>query len=195
VQDGIIPKIVDNAVQLWGFRGAEELLTPLLGRKDFEEGPGRKVFSDLAHLRIEVGKITGDPFEALNWFDRFLDNNAPGPMATTAVIFYAAQRDPSATLKWLEERTDRLNNFRGDVGYATIGRVFAQQDSGKFSAWLEANPDHPQRDRMIEAASGSLIQKGEIAEVQRLVLTVRDPQIRGKIDAMLKNAGKPSGVK
>jgi len=64
----------------------------------------------------------------------------------------------------------------------------AQRDPGALSTWLNANPDNPQYDRMIEVAAGTLIKEVGLAEVQRLAETVRDPQIRAKVDAGIQKA-------
>ena len=202
VQEKIIPIIVENAVQHGGFREAEALLSPLIGRADIDDGTRGKVFSKLAHRRIAVGAVTGDPFEALNWFANYFGPQSPaGPMATTAIVWNAAVKDPNATLHWLEERSVQRGSSAGGIAYPIVAQALVQQSPEQFNAWMNAHADHPQHDSMVEAATGIFLRKGKLEEAGQWAATVSSPEIRAKIDAAIQKASsrpqtaKPADLK
>jgi hypothetical protein len=191
VQEKIIPDIIDNAIQKGGFREAEQLLEPLIGRTDIDDGTRGKLFSKLAHRRITVGKVTDDPMEALDWFAGYLryPKSPAGPMATTVIFQTAATNDPLATMNWLDQHADTIGKYHGDLAYPIVARALFAKAPEQFDAWIAKNPDHPSRDRVVEAVTYSMIQGGNLERAAQLAGTIRDPEIVAKVNAwMEKNA-------
>lgn len=197
VQENIIPDIIDNAIQKGGFREAEQLLEPLIGRTDIDDGTRGKLFSKLAHRRIEVGKVTDDPMDALNWFAGYLryPKSPAGPTATSEIFVSAARKDPVATIAWLDQHAGTIGKYHGDIAYPIAAQMLYATAPEQFNAWMAKNPEHPSHDRIVEGIATSMIQLGQVEQAAQMAGTIRDPQVAAKVNAaMQKQANRQPPV-
>lgn len=191
LQEATIGLVVDAAIQRGGYSAAEGLLKPLIGRTGIEDGTRGKLFYNIARRKLSSARLDGNPFEALDWFDGYLGDGSPaGAIATQELIGSTAAVNAEATIKWLEERADRFGAYKSAAAYPVAARAWQAQEPDKFAAWLDAHPDHPQRDAMAAAAANVLLQMRKLDDAKRLGATVRDEKLRAQLENAFQKYSK-----
>lgn len=182
-----IEKIIDNAIQKGGFREAEQLLEPLMGRSDIEDGSRGKLFYELAKRRIEVSKVTDNPIETLDWFASYLryPKSPAGQSATTELFANASARNPKAAMDWLDQHADVIGQYHGNIAYPLVAATMLVKSPEQFDAWFAKNPDHPHREKIAETATMSLIYSGKLDQAAQMIGAIRDPKTAEKLQATL----------
>ena len=188
-QQGLVSNIVDNAIQLWGFREAERLFTPLMGGPDSEENPKGRIFAALADRRIAVSRLGNNATDTLDWLDKYAYPTSPvGPMAMNRLMENAARSDPIATINLVDERRDRLRHTQ--AAYETAAAALLAHNPAQFAAWIDGHPDHPEHDRVIGKWSHAIWHSGLKTEVKRWANDISDPQIRAQTETAIRNVEK-----
>ena len=78
-------------------------------------------------------------------------------------------------------------NINGSAAiFPTIAQALQAQAPEEFAAWVNAHPDHPQRDLMLEGATRYLIQSGKTEEARGLADSVVNPQVRARLEASVR---------
>ncbi|MDQ3621530.1 MAG: hypothetical protein M3463_03450 [Verrucomicrobiota bacterium] len=164
-----VPAIMDGAIQLGGFRAAEDLYAFIAQRPDVPSVRRGAVFYTLAQRRIAMDAARGDRAGSLVWLDHQLPSAGGG--AVRQIINSAAQANPARALAWLDERADRMLPTQSQSGYTAAVEVWYRQAPEQLAAWIDANPGHPRRDVIAQAAAklaprasqNEVLQPGEAA--------------------------------
>ncbi|MDQ3621460.1 MAG: hypothetical protein M3463_03100 [Verrucomicrobiota bacterium] len=146
-----VPGIIDGAIQLGGFRAAEDLYTSIARRPDVPVAGRGKVFYELAQRKVAMDTARGDPAATLAWVDHRLGETGPG--ATREIIRGAGKANPARTLAWLDERADRMVPEQSRTAYTALAEVWHQNAPEQLAGWISANPDHPQREAIAQTAA------------------------------------------
>lgn len=176
--------IIDGAIQLGGFRGAEELYAGIRARADIPSPAKGNVFYELAQRKIAIAAARGDPAETLVWLDGYLSD--AGPFATMQMIRSAAAADLPGTVAWLEERVNRMGPAQLQRAYNAVAETWQAQAPEEFIAWVEAHPDHSQHDAMAEMGTGYLLRTGKVEEARRVANTIGDAAIRARLETTMQ---------
>ena len=78
------------------------------------------------------------------------------------IVSYAAQADPAGTMQWVTDRTARWTEQQAPVIFPIVASELLKRDPGQFTGWMNAHPDHPQRDVMAAAAARHFIDVGNL---------------------------------
>ena len=72
------------------------------------------------YQKILSGVRRDDPSVALTWFDSYVGQEYVGPPVTRDILTSAAKVDAEATLKWLEDRAERLTPMQAAAGFGAV---------------------------------------------------------------------------
>ena len=111
-----------------------------------------------------------------------------GPMAAKGIVNFAAQTDATAALKWVDERSGRWTAEHEAVIYPALAQAMQKQSPEQFNAWMNAHRDHPHHDAMVEAATTTLLQRGDIEGAMRMVNSAVSPEARTRLEQSLQKA-------
>lgn len=186
VWNGTIPYILANAVQLGGLRANEELLVAMRDRPDIPDTMKGMAFGNTALRRIDIARTRDQPLSVLDWANQYVGQEFMGPNASREIVAFAAEKDPRATMNWIENHQGEWTPRQEAAIYPLIAQAMQAQKPEEFAAWMIANPDHPQRDLMLEGASRHWIQSGNLEEARRLTNSVVNPQARARLEQSLR---------
>ncbi len=170
-------RIIEGAMQSGGFRAGEELFEFIKSRSDVPDPLKGKILFDLVQKKITTG---AEAPKLLGWLEPYVEMLGPNTMKET--LMYAAKADATKSLAWIEGRASRMQSPQVPLAYGTVGGYLQSQNPAEFTAWLTANPEHLQRDAMIQGGARTLLKEGKIDEAQKLLGTIRDPQLRAEMD-------------
>lgn len=185
--DRTISQIVDGAIQRGGLREAEALLASIRHDPEVHQEAKRRVFIDLSRKRVNMARLRGVPFDALEWMDNYLGASSPaGPTAVREIVSSAAEADAGGAVQWLEERADRMSPEQLEVAFPAAIESLAKQSPVEFTAWMSNNSDHPQYERIVEVTVNRLLRSGEADQARHWVGTVRDQQARAQMEQIVQ---------
>jgi len=181
-----MPAIIAASIQHGGFREAEELLNTIDSGPETPTGLKSTIFRALAEAKISMAVRRDDPSVTLTWFDSYVGQDYVGPPVTRDILTTAAKSDVKATLKWLEDRVERLSPLQATTGYGAVAETWIAQSPEQFTAWMNANVDHPQHDAMAETAANLFLRQRDTNQARLWFRTINDPQIRARIGTLLQ---------
>jgi hypothetical protein len=181
-----IPFILANTVQLGGLRANDELLRAIGNRTDIPDPMKGDAFGNTALRHIDIARTGDQPLSVLDWANQYVGQEFMGPNASREIVAFAADRDPRATMNWIDAHRGKWTPRQEAAVYPLIGQVMQTKAPEEFAAWINGNPDHPQRDLMLEGASRYWIQSGNLEEARRLTNSVSDPQVRARLEQSVR---------
>ena len=182
------PGIVEAAMQLGGYRAAEELYTSIRDRSDIPNARKGNIFYEVAQKRIAIDSARGEATATLGWLDERLSE--AGPWATMQVIRSAAEGNAPATLTWLDEHAARMTPLQIERGYGALTQVWAAREPERFAEWLETSPTNPQHDTMATVVVETLANRGKLDDARRLVNTVSNVESRASLESLIQKAAR-----
>ena len=190
--------VVANAVQRDGFQASEETFRTLLHQPSGPESFSGDIFRSLALRRMAADRTTGDPFQTLAWFDQYLRPDSPaGPATTSEMMAAAAQKDPAAAAKWLDDRTSRILPELLEPAFRPVAEAYAQSSPDQFLAWMDQHQNTPEHDAMIPAAVQLLHQTGKDDAAAQIIAAVPDPakrlQLEQNFQKLKSGKARPAG--
>lgn len=186
MRDMLVPQMTDEIIQRGGLRESDDLLAAIRARDDIPYEIKGSVFGGAAMRRIELARMRGEPAEVLDWSDRYIGGTAlMGPKATTAMVRSAAQADAPGTFEWIEAREGRWTQEQEASIFPAIAEAMQKQAPEQFAAWMEAHPDHPQRDGMMAAIAMQFARGGDRQQARRWSETIQDADARATVEKAL----------
>lgn len=182
-------EIVSAAIRRGGFQAAEDLFASVAA--DVPDVAKAQVLFQLARSKIEMANSRGQPFEPLTWAEPHLGRDHLGPLAVRDLVSSAAQADPQRAMSWVEDHANRLTPKQLAAAFSSVAGEWQQRAPEELTAWINAHPDHPQRDYFVQAGIAPLLRDGKIEDARRRAATVRNPQIRAELERALKTAESP----
>jgi hypothetical protein len=129
----------------------------------------------------------------LHWADRHMGPKLMGPIAARNIVTAAARADASATLNWIEERSGLWTPRQEAAIFPAVAQAMQAQAPEQFSAWLDAHPEHPQRDQMVNAIAQQFAQAGDYVQARRWSKRIRDTETRAATKKLLQQP-EPAGA-
>ena len=181
-------QMIEGLAHGGGLLAGDQLLAAIRGRSDIPDHTKGSIFFNLAMRRLMLAEQTGASASFLNWADGYIGPEFMGPQAAKGIVNFAAQTDATAALKWVDERSDRWTAEHEAVIYPVLAQAMQKQSPEKFDAWMSANRDHPHHDGMVEAATTTLLKRGDIEGARRLVNSAVSPEARTRLEQSLQKA-------
>jgi hypothetical protein len=128
-----------------------------------------------------VGATISNTSEAWEWFDANLTAAGPGAVQDVIRRLNSKDPDPVNAIDWFDQRAERLNEKQAQSAYAAIGTVWATKPTEEVVTWATSNPDHPQRDAMLQPSVAAALRRRDIPTARQLIGMLQD----GKTRAML----------
>jgi hypothetical protein len=183
--------VVNNAVNLLGLKGVEEIFTSMSARSDISQTAKGEFFKILVNKRLPLlQKGTNPSAEVLGWFESHIGNAYVSAGESSRIVGEAAKANPAATMSWLESQSDRLTPIQATAALSVAARELQTQSPQQLSAWLASHLDHPQRDGVIEAATNALIQAGDLAGASRMSNTIGNVENHNRVTATVRAAAE-----
>jgi hypothetical protein len=186
-RDFLTPQIVDGMITRGGVREAEEVLLQLRDGGDIPYAVRGSLFGGVAMRQIQMARMDGNPAKVLDWTERYMAPNLAGPKALTSLVSFAAQSDAPSTWKWVESHTGEWTPQQAEAVFPAIAIRMQEQAPEEFAEWMNANPDHPQRDTMAAAIARQIAQKGELEQATKWLEVIPDPGKRAALEQELVN--------
>ncbi len=182
-----VSQILDGAVQKGGFSEAEALLASIRHNPEVREEAKRRAFIDLSRKRVNMARLRGIPFDALDWMDIYLGSASPaGPTAVREIVSSAAEADAEGAVKWIEAHSGRMNPEQLKAALPAAIESLARSSPVEFSSWMSKNSDHPQYERIVEATVTRLLKGGEAEEALKWTQTLPDQQARVELEQLVQ---------
>jgi hypothetical protein len=186
-QGGTTANVINNGVILLGLKGMEEIFVSMRTRSDIPDGAKNQFFASLANKTLTVSPNTDKPAEeVLDWYQNHVGESYVSAQVSSRIIGQAAKANAQATMSWLGNHGDRLSVAEASAVFSGAASELQRQSPQQFSAWIASNPAHPQRDGMIEAATNSLLQSGDVAGASRMSAMIRNSEARARVAEMVQ---------
>jgi hypothetical protein len=185
-QGRLVPAIVGSVVERGGFTAADSLLSSIVSRADLSDQDKRNVFWAIAQKKIAISKIDGDPFAAATWLESYLGNAYVGPAALKDILSLPAQTEPTRTIDRIDAHGAALAPEQSQLGWQVIAQAWRAKAPEEFTRWIDANPTHPQHDRMAEATAQDLLRGGHVDDARNWVARIVDDTMRKRVEQMFQ---------
>ena len=180
-------EFVDGVIQRGGFRAADELLSATTARGEVPLNMQGAVFYNIGLKQIENARLQGQPTAVLEWVDNSLGRKVMGPSILRQIVTFVAQTDAPGALAWIESRNDEWSpELHAGGVWPAIATAMQAQAPDQFAAWMDAHPDHPQRDQMASALAQQLAQRGDFQEAHRWSQVIHDAAMRASVEKRLQ---------
>jgi hypothetical protein len=187
--DPIAQGLITRAVTKGGFREGEEFYSVLRSNPKVPPEAVSSAFYKLAERRVTMGASQRDAAGMLEWLNpHFATQSKNGGYH---LLVAAVRIDPLLTISWLDAREDGPE--MPDYIYPGVADAWNMNAPEDFIAWVKANPDHPQRDKMTYSVAMGLIAHSFPAEATVLMDLLGDTALRAKAQARLEEK-RPANV-
>jgi hypothetical protein len=186
MRDGIVPQMVDEIVQGVGLREGSNLIMAIQSHADIPPAVRGSIFGGFAMRQIELARLRGEPASVLDWADTYIGPAYVGPKALTSIVNFAASADAPATFDWIEARTGRWTPEQEAAVWPAIAQAMLASAPEQLNEWMNANPDHPQRDNMAKAVAQQLAQRGKFDEATAWQRMIGDAAANAEIGKVIE---------
>jgi hypothetical protein len=183
-REGLMGRVVEGLIQREGFQRAEEMLPGLQARTDIPSSIKGAFYWQIADRQIRMARIRNDPEAVLAWVDRTPAGLA-GPAAMRDIVTFAAASNAPKTFDWVLERSAQWQPEQIDRVYPAIAAAYQKQAPEEFAAWINAHPEHPQRDVFAIAVAQDILNKGDYDAAQQWAQSLVPGEARTKLEAMI----------
>lgn len=188
---GTVTAVVNSAVNLVGVKGTEDLFMEMRGRPELADEAKHAVFAKLAEKKLAAAQkscLSGT--KLLQSFDLHFGQPYLRDDASLRIVTQAAKANPDETLAWMDMQIDRLTPQQAKAGYHGLGRELQKLAPQKLAHWLATNPTHPQRDNVMEAASGTLLNAGDLEAAARMAAAIGNEEARARVSGVVEKRVK-----
>jgi hypothetical protein len=193
---GTVNAVVNNAVSVVGVQGVEEIFVSMRARNDLSADAKHIFFTKLAETKLAAAQKAGDTAaQVLQWFDVHAGRNYVDANDSARIISQAAKANADDTLSWLDIQMTRLTPEQAKAGYQEIARELQKQTPDKLTEWLNTNPGHPQRDNVMETATGVLLNARDYDGAARMAAAIGNEEARARVIGIVAQRAQQTQIR
>jgi hypothetical protein len=194
--NGTAAAVVKSTANVFGVKRVEDIFLAMRGRQDLTTDAKQQFFTNLAGRKLSLLQKSNEPAaEVLHWFDTHAGQDYVTADDSILIVTEAAKANPETTMSWLEMQNQRLTPAQAKAGYHGLARELQQQAPQKLTEWLAANPTHPQKDNMMEAATGTLLNAADFDGATRMAAAIGNEEVRARVTAVVERRIREGGSK